>query len=59
MHVNGMSGSGVVCDWWLDCGGRYQMHYADSLHYQLGAAVQLDWSRHRTLHHSVQLCDRL
>jgi len=45
MHVNGMSGSGVVCDWRLDCGGRYQMHYADSLHYQLGAAVQLDWSR--------------
>jgi len=39
MHVNRMSGSGVVCDCRLDCGGCYQTHYADSLHYQLDAAV--------------------
>jgi len=38
-------GSGVVYDWRLDYGGCYQTHYADSLHYQLGAAVQLDWPR--------------
>jgi len=45
MHMNRMSGLGVVCDWWLDCGGCYQTHYADCLHYQLGTAVQLDWPR--------------
>ena len=39
MHVNRMSDSGVVCDCRLDCGGCYQTHYADSLHYQLDAAV--------------------